>query len=405
MSDDYVPTHKQLPAGWKGPGLQEHREHGLLGYRLLGRYEVFGMRQGGFGIVYWAEDVETRQKYAIKTYKPEYKDHLPSVEEFKSEVDFWINLDPHPNIVKAHSVVVEAGQPYLLLELVSGPVHTTLRDWMVSGPLNNNLVVKLAYDLCLGMEFANRKGEVAHLDLKPENLLLDEEEVLKVADFGLARRVRLTQKSYPRVHCGSWPYAPPERFADQAEDCRSDVFAFGVIVYEMLTGELPYPFKPSKAPGDCERQFRKFHAAGGMRGVTKRLYYQGVPGAPGDRLGVLLSMCVDNYQAERCRSFRELRQEWEEAFHLEPPEKTPVAISTDEDLYSRALSMYRLGKLGKSLTLFNLLLQRRSDDGQLWFDAARVLLAAGQDRHACEFARKAVRLKPSLRDSAREFLT
>jgi serine/threonine protein kinase len=90
------------------------------------------------------------------------------------------------------------------------------------------------------MDAAVRNGEVAHLDLKPENLMIAADGTLKVTDFGSARHVQVVNGRYPGVSNGSWPYMAPEWFGDKPVDSRGDIYSCGVVLYEMLTGHLPF---------------------------------------------------------------------------------------------------------------------------------------------------------------------
>ncbi len=97
---------------------------------------------------------------------------------------------------------------------------------------------------------------------------------IKIADFGLAHRVRVTNGAYEKRYAGSWPYAAPERFADEPCDSRADIYSLGVILYEMLTGTFPYPFELADDPADAYEQLRDFHAGRGMSAVRSAL---GIP--------------------------------------------------------------------------------------------------------------------------------
>lgn len=125
MPDDYQPT------GPLSPGQEEAMpekpfertdmgsETQYVGKKLLDRYEMFKPpKEGGFGIVYFVSDLETNQDYAVKTYKPEFVNHLLDVKQFKAEIDFWLNLEPYPHIVKAYFVEVIDDQPHLFMEYV-----------------------------------------------------------------------------------------------------------------------------------------------------------------------------------------------------------------------------------------------------------------------------------------------
>ena len=392
MSDDgYQPTRQQDTIEGDASGAANY-QRGIpgLGQKLLDRYEIFGIREGGFGVVFFVTDEKTQRDYAVKTYKPEFAHLLPSIEQFHAEVNFWIALDPHPNIVKAHFVEIIQGQPYLFLDYIAGGV--SLRDRLRSVTLEKEQAIEFAYQLCLAMDFANQNLEIVHGDLKPENILIDPNGILKVTDFGLAHRVQVSQGQYPRLSMGSWPYAAPERFRGEVEDSRSDIYSFGVILYELLTGKLPYPFALNQAPQDLFKQFSSFHWERGAHHLSHRMYY----GALFDPSDGIIVKCLDD-QAERYLNFAGLRRSFEHQFKLVPrPYITPVKPDED-DLHQRALSLHKIGHFGEALSLYNRLLQQHPNQAILWFDAAQTLLAVGQGETARSFLQRAIELDPALK--------
>lgn len=388
-SDDYQPTLQQNDELGSHKNTEYRQEFWQLGQRLLDRYEIFGIRQGGFGIVYFVTDVETKQDYAVKTYKPEFAHSLQNIEQFQTEVRFWINLERHPNIVKAHFVEVIHERPYLFMDYVTGGAVTSLRDWLRRAKLSNDQAFGFAYQLCLAMEFANQKAEIVHGDLKPENILIDGNGILKVTDFGLAHRLQISQGQYPRLNMGSWPYAAPERFKREVEDCRSDIYSFGIILYELLTGKLPYPFELSQSPKALFKQLSDFHAGRGAHHLSEQLYYGGLS----DPSGGIIVKCIDD-QAERYLNFTGLRRSLEHRFKLAPSKYDASMKPRGEDLHQRALALHKTGHFSEALSLYNSLLQQHPSEAILWFDAAQTLFAIGQADTARSFMKRACELDP-----------
>lgn len=398
MGDEYIPTRQQdleeLESTWQD---EHHQGVPQLGQILLDRYKIFGVKQGGFGIVLFVTDLETDQDYAVKTYKSEFAKSIHDLERFKKEMDFWISLDPHPNVVKAYSVEVVDGRPYLFMEYISGEnLHDKLhRDCR----LDLDVAISFAYQLCLGMESANKVGEIAHLDLKPDNVLIDREMILKVTDFGLAKHIRSFRGEYQRLNYGSWPYAPPERFRNDVEDSRSDIYSAGMIFYEMLTGKLPYPFELSDEPEKRYEQLSYFHFEGGADKLRHDLYYKhSKVHISSAEIGSILSGCITNYPQDRFRNFTELCKTLERKLNLELTQH--AVLPSDSNLYNHALAFYRIGNYSKALSIFNQLLRKYPDDASIWLDTARVLLACDQLEDAIDFARKSVQLNPKLIDKA-----
>lgn len=364
-----------------------------LGQKLLNRYEIFGIREGGFGIVYLVTDIENGKEFAIKTFKPEYSKLTSSIEEFKSEIAFWINLDPHPNVVKAHFVKVIHEQPYLFVEYVDGGSLSSLRDWLRRGPLVSLQAISFAYQLCLAMEFANQNGEIAHLDLKPENILISREQVLKVTDFGLARQIRIIQGRFPSINAGTWLYAAPEQIMRNVVNTQSDIYAFGIILYEMLTGKLPYPFEPAKTPDAQFGQLLSFHQQRGTDEICSHLYYSSsLPGKD------LISSCITHAQADRLPTFKEVRKLLEYEFRLTLTGASDSnSILPEADLFQRATNLQQIGRDGEALSIYNVLLRQTPNRAEIWLGAALALLKTGQKDTARTFLIRAIELDSNLK--------
>jgi serine/threonine protein kinase len=388
-----VPTIPLEHPGQEAPDLLP------VGERLLGRYEVLNAKIGSVGVVYLLRDLQTGRKLAAKTWL-----HLPAgqsslIEQFRREVEFWIELEPHPNVVTAHFVEVHHGRPYLFMEYVSGGAHTSLRQRLKHVPPSEEEAIRYAYQFCLGMEFANRKHEIAHLDLKPENLLIGEKGLLKVTDFGLASRVSYAYAEIPRPAYGSWPYAAPERYLEEPEDARSDLYSFGVIFYEMLTNRLPYP-------GGLDwhstyDEFKQFHQGGGWEEFVRALYYWGLPGVNFPSSGIILNGCLAHHVDDRFPDFISLRRAIEHTFGLILPADSVSPSQEKQDLHSQAMNYYHIGRYAKAQELMNRALQTEPMRAPLWLDAGRILLANGFDSEALDCLEQALSLDPTLDEARR----
>ncbi len=172
------------------------------------RYEVFDVRKGGMGVVFIVYDHEGQfghRVLALKTLLDEFLLDTRQVARFVTEIETWIKLDRHPNIVRAYSVQVIAGTPFVVLELVTGG---DLRRWLGTSRLSLPQALRFGIQFCLGMEHALRKGLYCHRDIKPENLLITEGGTLKITDFGLAK-VR-DEKIRDQDECGPIPVVGEE---------------------------------------------------------------------------------------------------------------------------------------------------------------------------------------------------
>jgi hypothetical protein len=207
-------------------------------------YIVAGKRRGGQGVVYKCVERDRPDLVvALKAPRPDLIADARVRKSFEREAEAWINLGEHSNIVTARFLASIANELYLVLEHVEG---ANLRDRMRGGALGLNQVVSYCMQICDGMTYAHTKklggGRIGllHRDLKPENVLIrSADDVAKITDFGLAKVIQGTESSVDVA--GTWQYMAPEQFIDPEHlDQRTDLYSFGVLFYELLTGYLPY---------------------------------------------------------------------------------------------------------------------------------------------------------------------
>jgi hypothetical protein len=209
-----------------------------LGRRLpeLESFELIG--PGGMGTVYKARHRELGRPVAVKVLNAGLDESGAFGERFVREARTLASLD-HPNIVRVYDFGHREGVFYLIMELVDG---VTLRHAIEAREIKPKEALSMVPRICDALQYAHDQG-VVHRDIKPENILLDRAGGLKIADFGLAKltgasaNTRLTQTS---MVMGTPHYMAPEQIEKPAEvDHRADIYALGVVFYEMLTGELP----------------------------------------------------------------------------------------------------------------------------------------------------------------------
>ncbi|CAN5492024.1 hypothetical protein BH23VER1_BH23VER1_21310 [soil metagenome] len=208
---------------------------------VAGRFpemEILGLLgSGGMGTVYKARQPKLDRLVALKILTHE-RDDAGFIDRFTREAQTLARLD-HPNIVAVHEFGDRGELFYLIMELVDG---VTLRDLLSEGRLKPDQALAIVPPICDALQFAHDKG-VVHRDIKPENILLDKDGRVKVADFGIARLVGLEQAATLTGRgqvVGTAHYMSPEQVERPATvDHRADIYALGVVFYEMLTGELP----------------------------------------------------------------------------------------------------------------------------------------------------------------------
>jgi CheY-like chemotaxis protein/tRNA A-37 threonylcarbamoyl transferase component Bud32 len=202
------------------------------------RYEIIAvLGRGGMGTVYRAKDLELEEEIAVKTLRPEFVADKTLLARFKDEIRLARRLTD-ANIVRTHDFGEWSGVCFLTMECVQGITIRELID--TRGRLGVSATLAIAAQLAHSLAVAHEHG-VIHRDIKPQNLLVDEAGVLKVMDFGVARLAeRSTANTEAGLVLGTPAYMPPEQLLGEAVDARSDLYAAGVVLYECLTGKLPF---------------------------------------------------------------------------------------------------------------------------------------------------------------------
>ena len=225
----------------------------FLLYSLLG--------EGGFGQVFLAFDREIGDVCALKVIRDELGADRHHREAFTKEALTWLHFGNHPNIVSAKAVDVFNGRLVIALEFIppddSGV--SSLEKVLTRGRIGHEQVLKWAVEICWGMSFAYSRGLIAHRDLKPANLLIDQHGRVKISDFGLASHVS-TESGERGVVSGTPLYMPPEQFISSSLcDERSDIYSFGIILFQLATGgRLPFEL-PTVPRRDLFGFFRQLH--------------------------------------------------------------------------------------------------------------------------------------------------
>jgi serine/threonine protein kinase/HAMP domain-containing protein len=234
MMSGSAPTMK-MGAGGKGITVLEP------GQTLGNRYQIEGvLGVGGMGMVYKAKDRELGEEVAIKTLKPDMIASDPSaLERFKSEIKLARRIS-HRNVVRTHDFGEANGLYYITMEYVEGK---SLKDLVRErGRLPASAVLPIAKQLCRALEVAHEEG-VIHRDIKPQNMVVEGDGVLKVMDFGIARlatRPKDSGHTEAGMVVGTPEYMAPEQLLGDELDPRADLYATGAVLYECLTGEVPF---------------------------------------------------------------------------------------------------------------------------------------------------------------------
>jgi serine/threonine protein kinase len=226
------------------------------GDKIGDRYLVHQALAGGMGEVYLCLDLQDKVPVALKTIQEQYLTDAGARALFEREATTWVKLEHHSNIVRCFYMNKLDNRPFLFLEWVANDDGrgADLRDWLLRRTAPEpRLALQFAIDICRGLAHADQKCPgVVHCDLKPENILVAQGQLAKVTDFGLAKVLKeLRPKpldwanftgSRRQVSAagGTPPYMAPEQWRGDTLDARTDVYAVGCLLYELLAGRWPF---------------------------------------------------------------------------------------------------------------------------------------------------------------------
>ena len=335
-----------------GPqGIRKMRD--LIG-RTLGHYRIVEqIGAGGMGVVYRAHDERLDRDVAIKVLPEEVAHSGDRLTRFEREAKAVAQL-AHPNILEIWDFGSEDGIPYAVMELLDGK---SLREIIRSSGLSTGKAVDYAMAIADGLAAAHDKG-IIHRDLKPENAFLTRDGRIKILDFGLAKlRVpdadlmtetpTQTLDTAPGDLIGTIPYMAPEQVQGKPADHRSDIFALGVVLYEMLTGQRPF-----RGSTTVET------AAAILREDPEPIKSAAIGGAPG--VASIVSKCLEKDPAKRFQTARELAED----LRLLSRQSLLFSAPTFKDLVQKAkkpkVAMISFLVVSLSIFLAFLTLQRNS---------------------------------------------
>jgi serine/threonine protein kinase len=358
------------------------------GEEIAGRYHIHEIREGGMGVLYFCYDKVAREPITIKTYKN--VDSIENIDQFRSEALTWVKLGKHSNLVQAKYVLDIEQKPYLFLEYVETRKNKdpTLRNLLREGYLGLENSMDLAVQFCNGMIHAqNEISGLIHRDIKPENILINPQGVLKITDFGLTR-VYLSPAE-ARAVVGTFPYMSPEQCLGLGViDTRADIYSFGVVMYEMLTGKLPFL-------SHDKYDYIRFH-------VTKvpkdpSLIKEGIP----DELSQLVMKCLAKKVEDRYRNFSQLKEAIltiypdlnAEVGEIKRPEEKVKAFEA-QYLTNKGTSLITLGRYDEALAFFDSALKVEPSYIDAYYRKALSLIGLGNYKEACGNFEKYLKINP-----------
>lgn len=383
---------------------------------LIGKYQVQGvLGQGGFGVVYLVYSPDLVKAYALKTLRDERFGDPEVVERFLREAKIWVGLEPHPFLVHAHFVFENAGRIFIALEHIppNDEGLNSLDGYLEQNPPDLLQSLRWSIQFCFGMEYAYSKGVRCHRDIKPANIMIGQDGAVKISDFGLAGILNPSRKDVAAAvdtltmtgenpwqtvkgAVGTILYMPPEQFLDAGLcDERSDIYSFGIVLYQMAAGGQP-PFFPT-----LQSDIPKEEAKQNWVHEVFRLHAESSPPALDSPLFSIIRKCLEKDPANRYQNFETLRED----LAIQLQELTGEVISlpeTDElqayEWSNRGASLVMLRMPEEALSYFDKAIELVPQDPGFRYNKAGCLRDLKRYQEAIEAYKACLRLDPSRLD-------
>jgi len=217
--------------------IEAPKEELTTGSTFAERYQIIEeLGKGGMGKVYRVLDKELKEEVALKLIRPEIAKDEKTIDRFKNELKFARKIS-HRNIGRMYELMEDKGTHFITMQYVSGQdLRGLIRQ---TGQLTTGKAISIAKEICEGLNEAHHQG-VIHRDLKPSNIIIDKDGNARILDFGIARSVEGKGITGAGVMIGTPEYMSPEQVEGKETDQRSDIYSLGVILYEMVTGRVPF---------------------------------------------------------------------------------------------------------------------------------------------------------------------
>jgi serine/threonine protein kinase/tetratricopeptide (TPR) repeat protein len=272
------------------------RDELAMGSLFAGRYQIIEqLGQGGMGRVYRALDRKLNEEVALKLVRPEIAGNRSTLERFHMELKLARKIS-HPHVGRMYELMEEKGAHFITMEYVPGQdLRGLIRQ---TGQLTVGKAIAIGQEICEGLAEAHKQG-IIHRDLKPSNIIIDRAGSARIMDFGIARSLAVKSRTGAGVMIGTPEYMSPEQVEGKEVDQRSDIYSMGIILYEMVTGRVPFE-------GDTPFTVGVKHKSEIPK--NPKLFNPHIP----DDLSRVVLKCLEKDSAKRCQTASEVRAELEE---------------------------------------------------------------------------------------------
>jgi tetratricopeptide (TPR) repeat protein len=365
-----------------------------IGDRIENRYEIHQILKGGMGVVYICYEHEHRTPYALKTFQDRYLENQQVRDRFIREAETWVRLEKHQNIVRAHWVQNIQDKPYIVLEYIANPEMrgADLGRWIRRG-MEISQVLNFAVQFCDGMDYAYKKVGMVHRDIKPGNILVTQDRVVKITDFGLVKTGLAEASGEDFLETageeavsdgvsftctgavmGTPPYMSPEQCRNAAEvDIRSDIYAFGAVLYEMLTGRWVFE-------ATTVATFLRCHLHEDPSSLCSI-----VPDLPRDLEAVVLR-CLAKEPEQRFPDFAELRAELVKIHFALTGEEVGALVEGENleawEWANKGISLAALGYKEEAIRCYDRTIEVNPRYANVWYSKGNSLAALGDKEKA-----------------------
>src|SRR3972149_6635672 len=386
-------------------------------------YDVLGM--GGFGIFFLVYFREAESVFALKTFREEYLWDREAQERFKKEAKIWIDLERHPYLVQAYLVQEISGRLFIAIEYIAPDEDglNSLDGYLRHKPPDLAQSLRWGIQFCHGMEYAYSKGIRAHRDIKPANIMIGQDKTfadwfgqdktLKITDFGLAGVIGQARISGIRMDIhnntvgfscqtvegngfGTPTHMPPEQFTNAVScDERSDIYSFGIVLYQMATGGA-LPFLPELPRDNSDEEYIRFW------GDIHRLHSSAPVPRMNSPLFPIIQRCLEKEPKKRYQSFADLRLELEPLLKkltgevIKAPERKELGAAGG---VIKGFSLGTLGKYQEAIECYDRAIEINQRYAEAWSNKGNALSGLGRHEEAIECYDRALGIDPRLAEA------